>query len=326
MSPTDADIDSENVFAEQQIEESSLTRSDRYRRFVAMWIVAPFRVLWGDWRARLGLIITTAYLVLGIVGPLVIDPTHTNQHPKLVQPFQNMAYPLGTDDLGQDILAQAVHATPAMLIMVAAGGLFTIVLGTTVGTVAGYRGGRVDAILTQFTDVVLNIPGLPLLVVLAAIFEPRSAFGVGILLAINAWAGLARSIRSEVLTLRDQGYVESSRLMGVSHGNIILRDVLPNIMPFILINFVTAARNIIFASVGLYFLGILPFTNQNWGVMLNTAYQTGALMTEDMYHWVIVPTLLIIFLSAGLILLSQGLDRVFNPRVRARHIKNEQSN
>lgn len=324
MSHTDTESNSDTegtgTFT-QTMSESHLSRETRYRRLFEQWMVAPFRVLWSDWRARIGLLIVLCYLFAGTVGTVIVEPTYTNQAPKLIQPLQNAAYPLGTDQLGQDLFARAVHATPAMLIMITSGGVLTTVFGTVVGTVSGYRGGFVDAILTQITDIVLNIPGLPLLVVLSAILEPREPWAVGVLLSVNAWAGLARSIRSEVLTLRDAGYVESSRLMGVSRSSIILRDILPNIMPFVLVNFVAAARNIIFASVGLYFLGILPFSNQNWGVMLNAAYEAGALLSNRMTHWLLVPMVAIILLSTGLILLSQGLDRVFNPRVRARHIK-----
>ena len=323
MSHTDneSSSESEGGLTAQSVTESQLSRSARYQRFSEQWIIAPFRVLWSDWRARIGSIIVLFYLFIGTVGTVLVEPTYANQAPSLIQPFQNMAYPLGTGELGLDLFARAVHSTPAMLIMIASGGLATTILGTAVGTVSGYRGGLIDSILTLISDIVLNIPGLPLLVVLSAILEPREPWAVGLLLSVNAWAGLSRSVRAEVLTLRDVGYVESSRLMGVSNSNIILRDILPNIMPFVLINFVAAARNIIFASVGLYFLGILPFSNQNWGVMLNAAYEAGALVTSEMTHWLLVPMFAIIFLSTGLILLSQGLDRVFNPRVRARHSK-----
>ncbi|MFB9809406.1 ABC transporter permease subunit [Haladaptatus pallidirubidus] len=115
------------------------------------------------------------------------------------------------------------------------------------------------------TDVLMTIPGLPLVIVLAVLLEPRNPWVVGVVLTVNAWSGLARAIRSQVLTIRSESYVEASRLMGVSTPNILMKDVIPPIMPYIMVNFVNSARTVIFSSVGLYFLGILPFTNQNWG-------------------------------------------------------------
>jgi peptide/nickel transport system permease protein len=165
----------------------------------------------------------------------------------------------------------------------------------------------------------MTIPGLPLVIVLAVALEPENPFVIGLLLTVNAWAGLARTIRSQVLSLRSESYVEASRIMGVSTPHIIYDDILPNIMPYVLINFMSAARNVIFSSVGLYFLGILPFTTLNWGVMMNLAYKNSALLTLNAAHWLIIPMFVISLLSYGLIMFSQGMDRVFNPRVRARH-------
>ena len=106
--------------------------------------------------------------------------------------------------------------------------------------------------------------------------------------------------------------------MGISTPRIIVKDIIPNLMPYITVNFVFAARYVMFASVGLYFLGVLPYSAQNWGVTLNFAYSNGALFSWQAAHWLLAPMIAIMGLSLGLILLGQGLDRVFNPRVRTR--------
>lgn len=176
----------------------------------------------------------------------------------------------------------------------------------------------------SLTDILMTIPGLPLVIVLAVILEPDEPWMVGIILTINAWAGLARAIRSQVLTLRNESFVEASRLMGISTPTIIAKDIVPGLMPYITVNFVNSARGVIFSSVGLYFLGILPFTNLNWGVMMNLAYSTGgALYSVDVLHWLLIPMITIIILSLGLILFAQGTDRIFNPRVRVRQMSND---
>ena len=122
-----------------------------------------------------------------------------------------------------------------------------------------------------------------------------------------------------MLQLRRAEYVEASSLMGVRTWRILSEDLLPNMMPYVLMNFVQTARNIIFASVALYFLGILPANDINWGVMMNLAYQTaGALYTLESAHWLAAPMVTIVILSLGLTLFAQGADRLFNPRIRAR--------
>ncbi|MFB6136216.1 MAG: ABC transporter permease [Halobacteriaceae archaeon] len=305
-----------------RVSETDVSRLDRYRRTFDAFVRAPLMIALDDWRARIGLAVLTLYLLMGTVGVVLYPVPHPHDGPRLVLPLQTMQYPLGTDGLGQPILAQVVHATPAMLKMILAGAVFTTTMATVVGTVGGYKGGTVDRVLTVFTDVMMTIPGLPLVIVIAVILEPRSPLVVGVVLTINAWAGLARTIRSQVLTIRDESYVEAARVMGAPTSLILAGDVLPNLMPYIAINFVNAARQVIFASVGLYFLGILPFTNLNWGVMMNLAYSTaGALYTLDTAHWLLIPMFTIILLSFGFIMFAQGTDRIFNPRVRARHAK-----
>lgn len=315
MSSTDQDA-AESPF--DVVSDASLSRSDKITIAVNRHLVTPARVLAEDRRAIAGLAIVVGYLLMGTVGVYLTEPPGANKGPRLLSPFQSAEFPLGTDALGQDILTMLIHATPTMLLMLASGAVFATVVATVVGTVSGYKGGLVDDVLTMITDVTLTIPGLPLIIVLAATIEPKNPLVIGVLLTINAWAGLARSLRSEVLSLREANYVESSRLMGVPTWKIILDDILPNLMPFILINFMNAGRTVIFNSVGLYFLGILPFSSLNWGVMLDMAVSNNALLTLTALHWVLFPTIVIVLLSYGLILLSQGMDRLFNPRVRAR--------
>lgn len=298
----------------------SISRHDRYARLFDEFVKAPARIVWSDWRARVGASILLLYILMGTVGTLVIEPPNPNSGKRLLMPFQTWKFPLGTDALGQGIFAQIVHATPAMLKMITAGAIFSTAVATVVGTLSGYKGGWLDSLLMGVADVMMTIPGLPLIIVVAAIIEPRNPFVVGILLTINGWAGLARSLRSQVLTLRDDAYVEASRTMNVSTWKILSKDIIPNLMPFVAVNFVGTARAVIFSSVGLYFLGILPFSNLNWGVMMNLAYKTaGSLYTWKTAHWLLLPMFTIVLLSFGLILLAQGTDQIFNPRVRARH-------
>jgi peptide/nickel transport system permease protein len=209
-----------------------------------------------------------------------------------------------------------------MLKMILAGGVFAILLGSVIGMVAGYKGGRIDVVLMSITDTLMAMPGLPLIIVLAFLITPENPYVIGILISINAWTGLARSIRSQMLPLRDIEYVEANRMMGIPTRTILARDIVPNLAPYIAVNFVLASRRIIFASVALYFLGVLGTNKPNWGVMINLAYSSGgALYSWSAAHWLLVPMFAVVFFSLGFIFLSQAADRLFNPRIRARHQK-----
>jgi peptide/nickel transport system permease protein len=299
-------------------ETEPLSKRERYEQIFKNWVYAPLAIIWNDWRAKIGGLILLIYVAMGTVGVMLVEKP-TGDGARLLQPFENWAFPLGTDFSGRDLFGQIIHATPAMLEMILAGAVFTTLVATLIGTFTGYKGGYVDRVLIAITDILMTLPGLPLVIVLAVILEPSSPWAIGILLSVNAWAGLARTIRSQVLTIREENYVEASRLMGTPTSAIIAKNILPGIMPYIAINFVNSGRRIIFSSVALYFLGILPFTSLNWGVMLNAAYYGGAVFTPSMFHWLLVPTITIVALSLAMTLFAQGMDRLFNPRVIARH-------
>ncbi|WP_049903534.1 ABC transporter permease [Halococcus agarilyticus] len=299
---------------------SQLTRQERFVALADEFVVAPFRIMWDDLRARIGLFLLGLFVLMGTVGVLVVEVPHPNEGPAYVKPFVNPEFILGTGKTGQDIFAQIVHSTPAMFQMILAGALFSTVMGTTVGTVSGYVGGWVDTVLSTITDIVVTIPGLPLIIVLGALINPENPYVVGVLLTANVWAGVARAIRSQVLTLRHAEYVEASQAMGLSTRYSIFSDILPNIMPYVTVKFANSARFVIYSSVGLYFLGVLPFSTQNWGVMMNLAYNTGGIYLGIGLHWLFFPMLAIVLLILAFIFVAQGLDRVFNPRARARHV------
>jgi peptide/nickel transport system permease protein len=302
-----------------ETETTPMSRQQRARLQFREWVAAPAKILWEDWRARVGGLIILLYRLMGTVGVIALEPP-TGNAPAQLRPFQNMAHPLGTDGTGVDLLKYTVHATPPMLEMIAAGAVFATGLGTGVGVFSGYVGGRADRALMTLTDIMMTIPGLPLVIVVAVILEPTNPWFIGVVLTINNWSGLARTVRSQVLTIKRESFVEASRLMGLSKRNILTKDVTPNVMPYVLVNFVNTSRKVIFEAVALYFLGVLPSTFPNWGVMLDRAYSGGALFVPDLAYWLFIPLVTIVLLSLGFILFAQGTDRIFNPRVRARHV------
>lgn len=306
------------------LEVPDTSRKERFYRYLDLYVGAPLRVAWSDWRARIGIALILFFLLLGTVGVRLVDPPLMNEGEPYIVWFQTTEFVLGTDRFGQPIDKMLVHSTPAILKMAAAGVIFAVGLAIVIGVVSGYKGGMVDYVLMTITDIVMIIPGLPLVVVLIAIWQPRDPFIVGVVLAIDSWPSLARMLRSQVLTIREENYVEAARAMGVSTSEIVQKDVTPQLMPYIMINAANAAQGVIFAAVGLYFLGFLPDGGQaNWGVMMNEAYQHGGAMANPRArgHWLFAPMILLIVFTMGLILFSQGMDRVFNTKIRAKHAK-----
>jgi len=313
-----ADIEDDSPF--QAESEFETTMTDVYEDVIERWLLSPLRVLWSDYRGRLGLIVISIYILLGTVGVIVYPDTELLDGPRYVQAFQNSEYPLGTNNLGEDLFAKVIHGTPKMLKMIIAGALFGNSLGLVVGLFSGYLGGNIDKTLMTLTDTVGSIPGIPLLLILGAMFEPQNAYLIGIMVSINGWTGLARGIRSQVLPLRKEAYVEASQTMGQSTSNILIKQILPDLLPLFAIRLFGGATAVVNASVVLYFLGILPVDRYNWGYMLDEAYNnSGALTDPSTVHWLLVPIVTITGLTFALTMLAQAFDQVFNPRVRARH-------
>lgn len=297
------------------------SRADRFRYALNAHVYTPLAVAAEDARTLVGGAIIVGFGLMSTIGVVLVEPPRTMEGPIFQPPFQTWEYPLGTGGLGKDLFAQVIHSAPPMLEMILAGALLSTGIGTLIGTVAGYKGGRLDTALMGVTDLVLTIPGLALIVVLAAIYRPEDPAIVGLILGIDNWPRLSRTIRSQVLSIREEAFTEASRIMGLSEATLLRKDVISNLMPYISINFAESARRIIFESVALYFLGILPFTTLNWGVMLNEAYENISLTDPAKLYVILVPMIAIIVLSLGFILASQGLDRVFNVQLRARHAR-----
>lgn len=301
-----------------------LTRKEKLYRRLDVHILTPYRIIRTDWRATFGLSVILGFVVVGLVAQFteLVPYPRVGDYDRYVFAFEGSGWAvLGTDNSGRAILPQLIHATPEMLVIAISGAVVAMAIGVIIGVVSGYKGGYWDEVLMTVTDVIICIPGLPLVVVLVAIYPPHSPFLVGFILAIDSWPGTARALRSQVLTIREESYVEADRAIGRSTAEILWDDVTPQLLPYITINAAGAARGVIFQAVALYFIGVLPGGGLNWGLMMDQAYNIGSAVSNPALsgHWLVAPMVVLGVFSMGLILLSQGLDRIFNPRLRARH-------
>ena len=268
-------------------------------------------------KLTVGLAMVLAVVLFGYAGPIFVDMGNTEVGSVTQSLPPNSENLLGTDAMGRDMLAWLIEATPASLRVGLLAGALGVAFGVAIALVGGYYGGFIDNVLRTFTDVMLTIPGLLVLIVLASAVRVVSLELMALILALFAWMGPARVIRSQVLTLRERSFVELSRLSGESNMTIIFRELMPNLMPYILASFVGATLGSILAATGLEFLGLGPANISTLGNILFWQDFYNALI-RGMYWWWGPPIVIFILLFTGLFMASMGLDEWANPRLKER--------
>jgi peptide/nickel transport system permease protein len=226
-------------------------------------------------------------------------------------------YLLGTDSVGRQILPVMIAGTPLTLEVGLLAGSIGLSLGTILGFAAGYFGSTVDTVIRSMADVILPIPALAILVVIASTFHQTMSVGLmALVVASLAWMWPTRTIRSQVLSMRGRAYVEVARFSGMGNFNIIVKELMPNLLPFLAASFVSAVGAAILAEIGLETLGLGPQTAPTLGMTIFWAIYYGATL-RGMWWWWGPPVAVIILIFIGLFLVSQGLDEIANPRTRS---------
>ena len=176
---------------------------------------------------------------------------------------------LGTDELGRDMLSRLLYGARVSLLVAVVATSMTLIIGVAIGITAGYVGGWVDTALMRLTDVVLAFPALLLAIALAALFEP----GLGtifVVIGVVSWTGVARTVRGEVLSLRERDYVTAARALGGSPLRLMLRHVVPNVLPTIIVMGALSTSNTVLLDAGLSYLGLgVPVPTPSWGRMIS---------------------------------------------------------
>jgi len=220
-----------------------------------------------------GLVMGAFLVLLAIVGPTLAphDPA-ASVAPQLAEPSPPSArFWLGTDDLGRDVLSRLLYGARISLLVGLVAMVVTMVIGTAVGLAAGYFGGAVDTLLMRVTDVMLAFPGLLLAVALVAVMRPN-VWTIFVVIGLVSWTGVARVVRSETLSLRERDFVVAARAMGAGHARIVVRHVLPNVAPTLIVIAALSTSGTILLDAGLSFLGIgVPPPTPTWGRMIQEA-------------------------------------------------------
>ncbi|MEM2207994.1 MAG: ABC transporter permease [Sulfolobales archaeon] len=265
---------------------------------------------------KFGLVGLSIILAFALVAVFADGLAPYNPYELVAPPYTppNERFLLGTNDIGQDIFSEFIYGARVSLFVGLTAPFIASILGTMLGLIAGYLGGVADEVITGAIDVMLALPSLPLIIILAAYLGP-SLNNIILVLAFFGWSGFARMVRAQVLSLRERPYVEAAKAVGAGGFRIMIRHILPHVVPLIIANIVLSATSAILTEAGLSFLGLGDPTVKSWGQILRRA-QVGHAFHQGLWLWVFVPGLGIALLGAGFTLLGIAIEERVNPRLR----------
>lgn len=279
-----------------------------------MSALAVFKPFWRNKLARTGLIIVMLLVLMAIFAPVIAPYSpYNSSFPPMLGPSTH--HWLGTTQAGQDVFSELVYGARQSLWVGFAAGTAATILALIIGLIAGYAPGVVDDILSYLINVFLVIPGLPLMIILAAYAPVHGSLLIIFVITVTGWAWGARVLRSQVTTLRSRDYVAAARFAGDGMLRIVFREIMPNMISLVAAGFLGAAVSAILAAAGLEFLGLGDPSINSWGTMLYWAENSGALL-EGQWAWLFAPGFLIAVLGTSLVLINFAVDEMANPRLR----------
>jgi peptide/nickel transport system permease protein len=253
------------------------------------------------------------FVLLAIFGPFLFSNPNALSNTDLAEP--SLRHLLGTTQIGQDVFAQLVVSARNTLLIGVGAGLLATVVSIVVGISGGYAGGIIDEALNLFSNVVLVIPTLPLVIIIIADVKSSGLVPLIVIIAFTSWAAAARVLRAQTLSVRNREYVLAARASGERAWRIVFVEIMPNELPIIVSNFIFGVIFAILTQAALAFIGLGDPTLLTWGNMLSLAYQNQAL-SVGAWWWLIPPGLCIALLGMGLALINFSLDQLLNPRLR----------
>ena len=275
----------------------------------------PLREMWRVYRknksALLGLFLFIFVLVLTLLAPLFypVDPYDLAGAPTTA-PGEG-GFLLGTDYIGRDVFAEIVYGGKATLAVGAVAALATTVLGTLFGSIAGYYGGRIDALLMRFTELFQVMPAILLAMVIVALFGP-TLFTIAMAIGLASWSGVARLVRSEFLRIKNEEFVMAARSIGTGEQFLIWRVILPNAIPTLLVSATLSIGSAILFEAGLSYLGLGDPSVMSWGLIISNNRE----YVFDCWWAIALPGLAIFITVLAISLIGDGLTDALNPKLR----------
>ena len=281
-------------------------RQHALRRFVRAFAARPSGLV------GLGILLVVAGLAL--CAPLFIGNDQLNvvmvNGPTLAPP--SGGYPLGTDQAGRSILLLVIWGARSSLSIGIMATALTMLLGSSVGLLAGHYGGWIGKGLMHLTDWFIALPGLPLAMSLAAVMGQGTA-SITVAIGVTSWASTARLVRAQTLSVEARPFIERARALGAGNTQVMLRHVLPNVTPLILVSSTLTVASAILSEATLTFLGLGDPISVSWGSMINSAFSGGA-VTAGAWWYLLPPGLAILIVVLGFTLTGRAVEHVLNPR------------
>lgn len=276
---------------------------------------AGVSLFWRQKKAVAGLVIILTLCLMALFAPVLAPGDPSERVGRSHQP-PTVEHVFGTTKMGRDVVSQFVWGARPSLAVGFATGLAITALGTIVGLVAGYFGGRTDATLDLATNAVLVIPNIPLLILLASFAGTVGPMAIMAIIALTSWPWGARMTRSQTMALRQREFVVAARMVGEPHWRVIFVEILPNLVPLIGINVVGSIIYAIVAQTTLEYLGFGDPLRVTWGTMLYNAQNSSAIIVGAWWD-IAVPAAGIALVGLGLALINFTFDEIANPQLRS---------
>jgi peptide/nickel transport system permease protein len=261
-----------------------------------------------------GLLVLLAFVVLALTAPLYISADDLDvtkvSGPLLAPPSHE--YWLGTDLPGRSVALLVIWGSRASLAIGVIATALTMIVGALIGLLAGHYQGIVSRLLMTLTDWFITLPSLPLAISLAAIIG-QGATSITIAIAVTSWPSTARLVRAQTLAVEARPFIERARALGAGNSQIILRQVLPNVMPLVLVSSTLTIASAILSETTLSFLGLGNPDEVTWGNMINQAFTTGAI-TRGAWWYLLPPGIAIVIVVLGFTMTGRAIENILNPR------------
>lgn len=265
-------------------------------------------------KALIGVTILVIVILVVVFAPVLTEYSPTQRVGRPHQP-PSAEHWLGTTRLGYDVFTRLLYGARVSLAVGFGAGLLITVIGTVLGIIAGYKSGVIDEVITFFTNMILVIPNLPLLLVLAAFIGQASPLVIAVILGFTSWAWGVRVTRSETLSIRQRDFVKSAEMLGEPGWRIMAFEIFPNLISIVGINFIGSVIFAVITEATLEFLGLGDPNTVSWGIMLYNAQNASALSVGAWWD-LLSPCIALATLGLGLALINFAIDEIANPRLR----------
>jgi peptide/nickel transport system permease protein len=279
---------------------------------------------WGVFKksllGKIGLFLLVIFALMALCSaiPPMIDPMYqpmTGVDPDILSSQgPDARHWLGTDFMGRDIFSQLLAGARVAFMVGVSAAFMSIVLGTTVGMVAGYAGRWLDTLLMRIADMIMVMPTLLMVLILASLFGQLNIWIIVFIIALFRWPGVSRVIRAQTLSLKQRPFIDAARVAGASHIRIIFRHIMPNVLPLSFLYMTFRVTSAIIIEASLAFLGFGDPGTVSWGMMLQWVYKTGHMFKAP--YWLLPPGICISLITLSFYMLGRAMDEVLDPRLR----------